>query len=544
METNEMRTATETTNGLQRRTEDGFYLSGNFEPHEYTAWLEPDDTLIERFIIRKRLGCGSFGTVYLAQDTLNSMEVALKVIAIGPFREDIASEQLKDEMNNYRKIYDCRYVVRVFDLHFVPFDGTSLLVLSMEYANGGTFRTWLSEHKNDLETRRTTGMEYFKMACAGVGAVHDAHVTHLDLKPENLLFADNILKISDFGAALFRQSLKRPSNSGGRESSSNAGTPAYMSPEHFSAPHPEDLDHKSDLYSLGVILYELLHPACRPPFGGSYDRIRELHLKVPAPPVPEVDENTAGIIARCLEKNPTDRYQNVWELLEDLEKGHCSLMNSTASRSEVDSQSGQEVKNLWQEASTFFSKGNFNDSLQLTEKVLSLEPENIPAQRLREELRARFEQAERFYLTISQQFQEGDLNELTSLLYEAVSLYPDHPSGRLVQAKLAVRVAEYLEMMEQSILALQKNSWETALEFLQKAIRLHSGNVHLLPLIERLTTLKDLRTKINQALGNSDFNEAIMLAELVDHQVVEIKTGIKIFREELKHENNEYITDE
>jgi serine/threonine protein kinase len=84
--------------------------------------------------------------------------------------------------------------------------------------SGGIFRKWLIEHADDVNARMTDGLEYIKMACAGVGAIHEADVTHLDLKAENLLFADNAVKVSDFGTSHCAQSLKQSSN--GLETSS------------------------------------------------------------------------------------------------------------------------------------------------------------------------------------------------------------------------------------------------------------------------------------------------------------------------------------
>jgi serine/threonine protein kinase len=503
------------------------FLSGKFSSHGKTVWLEPGDTLIDRFIIKECLGQGSLGTVYLAQDNIRGHEVALKTVELGPLSEEMSLRALQREMSFYAQINDYRYVIRVFDLHFVPWGGTSLLVMSMEYANNGTFRKWLIDHENDVNSRITEGMEYIKMACAGVGAIHDAHVAHLDLKPENLLFVGNVAKVSDFGASRCTQRLIQASILRLQETSSEKGTPAYMSPEHFLAPHTEDVGPSADIYSLGVMLYELCHPKCWPPFSGSYERLRELHLNVSAPKISGIDDNLSDIIATCLKKNPEDRYQSAWDLFEDLENGCCSIKNSDEPQDDTEKDNPEDIEELWQTASQSFSQGIFNEAIQLTEKILSKNPNHVPAQVLREELCLRFDQAERFYQTIAKQLPNGDLHELVTLLVEAVNLFPDHPSSHLIQSQLSVKAEEYRNMMEQGLRALQTNNWELTLELLQQASRLQVNMPQLKPIIGALTRLKDLRAQIDHAVDTLNLEKAIMLACIFDHEMEEMKQNIR-----------------
>ena len=297
------------------------FISGPYGQQRPIVSLYPGDTLMKRFEIKRHIGNGRFSSVYLAKDSLRKKEVALKVVEIGPLSEDTADLQLKREMKVHNRISDHKYVVKVYDMHFAPWGGTGLMLLSMEYASGGTFRKFLLERSEDLETRRTVGLSYLKQACRGVAVVHEAKAVHIDLKPENLLFCGKVLKVSDFGSAKIAQQMTQTSTSTWEMPSLEEGTPVYMSPEHFRAPHPDDVDLRADIYSLGIILFELLHPECRPPFGGSNPRLKELHLTVPAPRLPGSDKNMSDIVAQCLEKDPTKRYQTVLELIGDLEKG-------------------------------------------------------------------------------------------------------------------------------------------------------------------------------------------------------------------------------
>ena len=282
--------------------------------------LPPNTRLCDgRYTIEKLIGRGGFSGVYLADDAETNRKIALKIAEAGPCDNETARHQLKREFRVYTRITDLQHVLRVFDIHYEPWENTGLMLLAMEYAEGGTLRQWLLRHSDNLQARRSEGLAHFKQACLGTQAVHQSDAVHSDLKPENLLFAGGALKVSDFGAAKCLQTLQMSSTANVNHSDMRTGTPVYMSPELFAAAHPDDVDHRSDIYSLGCILYEILHPQCHAPFGGSKAELRERHLSFPPPRLPDADERYTRVVARCLEKDPARRYRDIPELLQDLD---------------------------------------------------------------------------------------------------------------------------------------------------------------------------------------------------------------------------------
>lgn len=279
--------------------------------------LEPD-TKLDRFHIRKLLGQGGLGDVYLAHDTVSDETVAVKVVNLGPNVSLEASQVLKSEWAIQAIVQDHRHVLKVHDLHQVRHGGTELLVLSMEYAAGGSFRDWLQAHREDLETRRTLGLNYFKQICLGIAAANEAGVPHLDPKPENFLLVQNVWKISDFSVSVCLDTLEHDPPPHSNKPQYLFGTPAYMSPEHFTAGCREDLDARADIYSLGIVLYEILDG--RPPFDGTLEQLKEKHLTARPRPL----DGSAGkwwpIAKRCLEKEPSNRYRSVSQLVRDLDR--------------------------------------------------------------------------------------------------------------------------------------------------------------------------------------------------------------------------------
>jgi serine/threonine-protein kinase len=480
----------------------------------------PPGTKLDRFVIKQHLGSGSLGDVYLARDLVREEDedVAIKVVDIGPCSPRAAARQLQRERAVYDKIQDHRNVLKIHDIHLVLSGGTSLLILSMEYAEGGTFREWLEAHRNDWETRKTEGLAWFKQICLGVAACHDAGVTLLDLKPENCLFVRGVLKVSDFNVSGLVQNLTVGRSSALEDTVEEPafGTPVYMSPEHFSAAHPDDLDARADIYSLGVILHEILHPKARPPFGGSFARLRELHTQMQPPPLPGADPAEARVVARCLEKDPAKRYQSVDALLDDLEGRTPSPVDDLG---DADDAAG-DVDTLWEEICCSVEKGELNAARQLCRRLLQRVPDHVEAKELLEELQERHQRAARLYAAIEQGLGSRSLDELDALLTEAMEAYPDHPSGHAAQVSLGVRVQQYLQATRDALAAVRRRDWAAAQSWIEMArgvnpgARETEGPARVLGKV--LQQIEETRRRIDEVAAAGNWRRAEDLAQGLD----------------------------
>ncbi|MDY6838837.1 MAG: protein kinase [Thermodesulfobacteriota bacterium] len=516
---------------FRQNTDHNCFLSGPFVHRAPLVRLARGAKLMSRFLIKGHLGEGRFGTVYEAEDKIRSTDVALKVVEAEARNNDTAWSRVQHEMLINRSVSDFSHVIQLYELHCVPWGATGLLVLSMEYANGGTFRRWLSEHANDWQARTDAGIGYFKQACHGVAAFHDVQIALLDVKPENMLLHDSILKIADFGAAKKDYPTQNPNDFCSEKSSPRESTPSYMSPEHFTAHDADDVDHRADIYSLGIVLYEVLHPKCRLPFNGSCQQLQRLHLKAPPPDLPADCENLTRVVARCLQKNPSSRYQHVWDLLEDMEHGASAEPNPAVLAGAGMNGSGNELEESFNRASQCLSDGMLNEAATLAEEVLRLNPDHAGAKRLRGEIGTRFSQAEEFYRDILQHVETGDLGELTTMVEEAVRIYPGHPSGDLAQARLAARVRRYREAMEKGEVALRAGHWGFALNWFRKALQLHPGAVQLGKIIESLDQIDQMTQAVDEALVARHFNKAQSISRFMDVLIDEMEASIPILRE-------------
>lgn len=265
--------------------------------------------------ILDKLGGGGMGEVYLAEDTVLRREVAIKVLppemAADPERlERFAREATAVGALNHPNIVTIHAIEEV--------DGLKLLV--MERVRGRTLAELLPEGGFDSET-------FFDLAVPladALSAAHERGITHRDLKPGNVMVTDDgRVKIVDFGLAKLREEVgagdetalaSRTLTEAGRV----LGTFPYMSPEQVKG---KAVDSRSDLFSLGVVLYEMA--TGERPFAGetSADLVSSILRDTP-PPVPEIRQemprHLGRIISHCLEKNPEERFQTAKDLRNEL----------------------------------------------------------------------------------------------------------------------------------------------------------------------------------------------------------------------------------
>ena len=278
-----------------------------------------DETVIGSYRIEECIGRGGMGVVYRGQHLQLPREVAIKSIDARP-PSDLRRMRSRFEKEAYiQSQLDHPGIVKIYDYIVGP----QTYYIVMEYVKGRSLAELCTSEECPLPVDRA--LDIFEQILEAVayaqsftyrdrdGSLHRGLV-HRDLKPANILLTlDERIKVTDFGIVKV----------GGREvtdtSGSRYGSPQYVSPEQATG---KDVDQRSDIYSLGIILYEIL--TGDPPFGGRRDKLSRTDIlrahveRAPRPPSEtnrEIPHEIEKIILRALEKAPEDRYRSALELL-------------------------------------------------------------------------------------------------------------------------------------------------------------------------------------------------------------------------------------
>jgi eukaryotic-like serine/threonine-protein kinase len=294
-------------------------------PNDGTVLLPPDeeeDTLIgtlaaNRYKVQKRLGEGGMGEVYMAEHVAIEKRIALKVLRLEYSQKSEVVARFLQEAKSASRIKHPN-VVDVFDFGQLQ-DGRFFLAL--EFLNGNDLAEELRQ-QGQLPPGRI--IPIMLQVCRALSAAHASGVVHRDLKPENIFLnrtddGEESVKLVDFGIAQMRDigdaGTKNPRLT---KAGTIFGTPEYMAPEQAGG---KDTDLRSDVYAIGIILYELF--AGTVPFvGTTLVHTLTMHLSEPPKPVSshgrKVSPELEAVIAKAIAKSPNDRFQTIGALAEAL----------------------------------------------------------------------------------------------------------------------------------------------------------------------------------------------------------------------------------
>ncbi len=259
-----------------------------------------------RYRLEQELGRGGMGVVYLARDTQLDRRVALKFLG-----------SLVDDSDEYRQrfVREAKAAARVNHPNIISIYDISASMgkgyIAMEYVEGQNLTRHVRE-KGRLTPREALNIAI--QACSALDAIHKAGIIHRDIKPDNILLAKGgLVKLTDFGLAKAESA---------RITASNVvmGTPAYMSPEQTLG---SDVDGRSDIYSIGLVIHEML--TGKMVFGAG-DVMQRQQTEVPPPPsalAEDIPPELDAVVSKCLEKDPRRRFQKVEELVAALRSAHA-----------------------------------------------------------------------------------------------------------------------------------------------------------------------------------------------------------------------------
>ncbi|MEX5962424.1 Stk1 family PASTA domain-containing Ser/Thr kinase [Mammaliicoccus sciuri] len=258
-----------------------------------------------RYEFVKYLGGGGMSNVYLAKDKILNRDVAVKVINIPPYEKEKAVERFEREVQN-TTILSHSNVVNVLDVE----EDDNCYYLVMEYIEGPTLKEYLcKEGKLSADEAVEMTLQILK----GIAHAHHHRIIHRDIKPQNILMTKNgTLKILDFGIA------RALSETALTETNHVMGSVQYLSPEQAKG---QSTDESSDIYSIGIVLYELL--TGHPPFNGETPvSVAIKHIQEELPSIrkerPSIPQSIENVIMKATRKEKSQRYRDTNEMYYDL----------------------------------------------------------------------------------------------------------------------------------------------------------------------------------------------------------------------------------
>ncbi|MBI5478815.1 MAG: serine/threonine protein kinase, partial [Deltaproteobacteria bacterium] len=261
--------------------------------------------MVGEYEVREVLGRGGMGVVYGGVQPVIGKPVAIKVLHSSLSHDPSGMKRFVAEARAVNRIRH-RNIVDIFAFGALP-DGSQYLV--MERLDGRTLTDYLKE-------RRTTGyadaLAILPQVLDALEAAHQRNIVHRDLKPDNIFLCDQpagavLVKLMDFGIAKFADDTGASHMT---KTGVPMGTPRYMSPEHCQG---RGMDHRADIYSLGVILYRMFCGS-EPFTGGTIMEVMLAHMTLPPPPprqLATLPEELEGVILQCLAKDKSERPESV-----------------------------------------------------------------------------------------------------------------------------------------------------------------------------------------------------------------------------------------
>jgi tetratricopeptide (TPR) repeat protein len=310
-----------------------------------TPHVQPGNRITDRYKVLRPLGAGGMGEVFLARDTTLERDVAIKVLPASLSADPIARKRFRREALAAAGL-DHPFICKVFEIG----DASGRLFIVMEYVAGETLHATLGRGPLSSGALLTLAIELTD----ALEAAHTRKIVHRDLKPANIMLtSQRHAKVMDFGLAklVLDESAETRLAAGGpiTEQGTSVGTPAYMSPEQIAG---DAVDHRSDIFSLGVLLIEALtgiHPFMRDTMAGTMTAVLNDPPLVHAPAsVGEVHPSLRVILLRMLMKSPDARYQSIGDVRSDLQSIGLPRTNpDTGGLSTATADEGTSKKQRW-----------------------------------------------------------------------------------------------------------------------------------------------------------------------------------------------------
>jgi eukaryotic-like serine/threonine-protein kinase len=466
---------------------------------------KPAPERIGKYDIVGVLGQGGMGVVYRARDPRIGRNVAIKTLTEGFSGE---SEMLKRFYQEAGQTGNLRHpnIVTVYDFG----DEEGLPYIVMEFLDGEPLdKTIRLKEPLHLGAK----LDIIEQVCSALAYAHLQGIVHRDVKPANVIVQrDGLVKLLDFGIARAGQQGFQPSDNNMTRTGTLVGTPAYMAPERLRG---EPFDGRSDIFSTGVLLYQLLTGSL--PFDAEYPAILHQILQQDPPPLSNFLSSypplLEQVIARALAKDPFERYAHANDMAADL--------NAVGSQLKV-----ERVAQLFAEAQAAVAAQNYVEARGLLSQVLRMSSQHAEAKQLMagvdqyfnlQKTRERIEQLKKAAM---EALSGRNWEQAIAWLTEALHLEPENAelAALLNQASSGKQTAEQIQrLMRDAESARHSGNFESAREYAGKASTLDPADTRILAICKVLDQeVAESRRKVQLRLLLNKAQESLDAARLTE----------------------------
>jgi len=370
---------------------------------------------ISHYRILEQLGGGGMGIVYRAEDIKLKRPVALKFLSPQLGFDQEAKRRFMHEAQAASAL-DHPNICTIYEIDEAE-DGQ--MFIAMAYYDGETLKKKIS-HLGISE-----GIKVAVQIAQGLAQAHKHGIVHRDIKPANVMITnDGLVKIVDFGLA------KLVGTTRVTKVGTTMGTPLYMSPEQIKG---SEVDHRSDIWSFGVVLYEMF--VGQPPFPGEYEQAILYAIVYQDPPPaaeinPQIPAPLERIIRQALQKSAEDRFDSMQAMLGDLKRVERDFSKSFKQTS---ADTASDIFNLLDRGKNYLEKNEYGEALSRFRAVLQLNPDNRQARELIADVERRQKEQQEVLKVLSagkRLLEKGEYHQALKTFQEVLALDPDHREAR------------------------------------------------------------------------------------------------------------------
>jgi len=498
----------------------GYFLSGGYH-RLATVNLPPNTVLDGRFRVLSPLGSGATAAVYLVEDQILKSRVAAKVFEASGESESEILRYLRLEKQVLDRVSDHTHLRKVHDVHVCRYRKMRLLLLTMEYIEGGTLLDWLVRSRTDLPTRTTQGLKILFQIVQGLRTLVDSGILPIDVTPCNVLLCGGQAKISDPTGIIDGKpppAFQKPSQ---------LGTPAYLAPEVLQDDSFERFDIRSVVYGFGIVALQVLHPHGGEMFDSSWAEARCGDPLAWKPDLQGVDPRLSPVVRRCLQTDPQDRYPGLDALLDDLKAVREETLAPNSDEKNLDA----TIASTLLSAEESFARREYGNARTLCASILGFCPSHPKARAILADIEVQSSKAEDLLQEARHRLDDGRLSEAGVHIKEAAKAYPNHPKALAVVVGLETRSKQYASLTRAAVDLVRNRMLDPAAHLFQQAAEIDRGEVRVQEaarvIAAKAKEVSDLRAAIGEALADENADRARALADLVDQvfQSIHIKLG-------------------